>query len=83
MDYVKFYVKYKTKFGSWTSYSYMGSDTTPYTNGDYYRTWTHPTYYTRMMVMAKAYDSDGHWLGSDYHTSGINPGGGGGDPPPI
>ncbi len=83
MDYVKFYVKYKTKFGSWTSYSYMGSDYTPTTGGDYYRTWTHPTYYTRMMVMVKAYDSDGHWLGSDYDTSGINPGGGGGggDPP--
>jgi len=84
MDYVKFYVKYKTKFGSWTSYSYMGSDYTPTTNGDYYDTWTHPTVYTRMMVMVKAYDSYGHWLGSDYHTSGINPGGGGGgDPPPI
>ena len=60
MDYVKFYVKYKTKFGSWTSYSYMGSDSTPTTSGDYYDTWTHPTYYTRMMVMVKAYDSDGH-----------------------
>jgi hypothetical protein len=87
MDYVKFYVKYKTKFGSWTSYSYMGSDYSPNTNGDYYRSWTHPTVYTRMMVMVKAYDSDGNWLGSDYHTSGINPGGGGGggggDPPPI
>ena len=87
MDYVKFYVKYKTKFGSWTSYSYMGIDYSPLTGGDYYRSWTHPTVYTRMMVMVKAYDSDGNWLGSDYHTSGINPGGGGGggggDPPPI
>ena len=59
-------------------------DHTPTTNGDYYDTWTHPTVYTRMMVMVKDYDSYGHWLGSDYHTSGINPGGGGGgDPPPI
>ncbi len=77
MDYVKFYVKYYSS-GSWTSYSYMGTDYTPYTGGDYYDSWTHPSGYTKMTIQVKAYDSSGHYLGSDYYTCGISSGGGGG-----
>ncbi|MBD3157954.1 MAG: hypothetical protein GF309_04125 [Candidatus Lokiarchaeota archaeon] len=77
MDYVKFYAKYRTKFGSWTSYSYCGIDSTP-SSGKYYRSWTHPSGYAKMMVMVKAYDSNGHLLGIDTGTYTIGDGGGGG-----
>ena len=77
MDKVKFYVKYYNSYG-WTSYSYMGTDYTPTTGGDYYDSWTHPSGYTKMTIYVKAYDSSGHYLGSDYYTCGISSGGGGG-----
>ena len=83
MDYVKFYVKYKSKTGSWTSYYYMGTDYTP-ASGKYYDSWTHGSGYVQMTVKVNAYDSSGHYLGSDTLTRSINYGsGGGGDPPPI
>ena len=75
-------MRYKTKFGSWTGYYYKGTDYSPTTGGDYYKSWIHPTGYDRMEVMVKAYDSGGHWLGSDYDFKAISGGGGGGPPPP-
>jgi hypothetical protein len=81
MDFVKFYVRYKTKTGSWTGSYYMGVDYTADTGGDYYRSWTHPTGYVEMKVMVAAYDVEGHWLGCDYHYAPITDGGGGGGPP--
>ncbi|MFX1484571.1 MAG: esterase/lipase family protein [Promethearchaeota archaeon] len=86
MEYVKFYVQYKTKTGSWTYPYFMGIDDSPTTGGDYHKTWTHPTGYIQMKVMVAAYDSNDHWLGSDNHICSISygsGGGGGGDPPPI
>jgi pimeloyl-ACP methyl ester carboxylesterase len=82
MDYVRFYVKYKPKFGSWTGYYYKGTDYSPNTGEKYRATWIHPSGYTRMMVKIQAFDSSGNWLGTDYETVAISSGGGGGDPPP-
>jgi pimeloyl-ACP methyl ester carboxylesterase len=78
MDYVDFYVRYKTAYGSWTTYSSKGRDYTPDTGGKYYALWTYPSGYSRMEVKVMAYDSSGLWLGTDYHTCEI----GGGGPPP-
>ncbi len=84
MDYVKFYVRYKSKTGSWTYPYYMGTDYSPNTGGDYYKTWTHPTGYIQMKVMVAAYDTNDHWLGSDDDIRTISDGGGGGGGgPPI
>jgi pimeloyl-ACP methyl ester carboxylesterase len=80
IDYVKFYAKYRTKFGSWTGYYYYGIDYSP-SSGKYYKSWTHPSGYAKMMVMVKTYDSSGHLLGIDTETYSIGGGGGGGDPP--
>jgi pimeloyl-ACP methyl ester carboxylesterase len=84
MNKVKFYVRYKTKTGSWTESYYMGYDSTPTTGGDYYKSWVHPTGYIEMKVTVSAYDSDNNWLGYDYHYRPISDGGGGGGGvPPI
>ncbi|MHA2081755.1 MAG: DUF7379 domain-containing protein [Candidatus Thorarchaeota archaeon] len=80
MDYVKFYVKYKSKYG-WTGYYYMGTDYIP-SSGKYYDSWTHPTGYTRMRVKVNAFDPSNHYIGSDYHERSISDGGGGGGFPP-
>ncbi|MHA1948773.1 MAG: esterase/lipase family protein [Candidatus Thorarchaeota archaeon] len=83
MDYVKFYVRYKTKTGSWTGSTYMGTDSSPTTGGDYYKSWIHPTGYVQMKVMVSAYDSGNNWLGYDNQYQAISDGGGGGGGPPI
>lgn len=84
MDYVKVYVKYKTSAGYWTSYFYVGSDSTPYTSGDYYVSWSLLQGYVQMEVKVNAYDSQDHYLGCDtaYVTLPGGGGGGGGDPLP-
>lgn len=55
-------------------------DTTPYYYGDYYVSWSIQQGYAQMQVMVKAYDSSGHYLGSDTQYVAIPSGGGG---PPI
>ena len=87
MDYVKVYVKYKNSQGYWTAYFYVGIDYTPTYYGDYYVEWSLLQGYVQMQVNVKAYDSAGHYLGSDqqYVTllgDGGGGGGGGGDPVP-
>ncbi len=77
MDYVDFYVRYKTTYGSWTTYSSKGRDYTPDTGGKYYATWTYPSGYSRLEVKVMAYESSGLWLGTDYQACEI-----GGGPPP-
>ncbi|RDE17371.1 MAG: hypothetical protein C4K49_03170 [Candidatus Thorarchaeota archaeon] len=77
MDYVDFYVRYKTTYGSWTTYSRKGRDYTPDTGGKYYATWTYPSGYSRLEVKVMAYESSGLWLGTDYQSCEI-----GGGPPP-
>ena len=54
MDYVKFYVKYKSKYG-WTGYYYMGTDYSP-SSGKYDDSWTHPTGYFLLRVTVNAFD---------------------------
>ena len=81
MDYVKVYVKYKSSFGHWTSYWYAGTDGTPYYSGDYYVSWTLLPGYVQMKVQVQAYDSCGHYLGSDYQYVTLPGGGGGGEGP--
>ncbi|MGY5853705.1 MAG: hypothetical protein RTU92_09085 [Candidatus Thorarchaeota archaeon] len=83
VEYVKVYVKYKTSFGTWTSYYHVGTDYTPTYYGDYYVTWTIPSGYVQMKVYVKAYDDENHYLGSDVQYVTISSGGGGGDPPPL
>ena len=84
MDYVKVYVRYKTSSGYWTSYMHVGTDYTLYTSGDYYASWSLLSGYVQMCVKAQAYDSQGHYLGSDYTyvTLPGSGGGGGGNPLP-
>ncbi len=79
MDYVKVYAKYKTSSGYWTAYFYCGTDSTPYYYGDYYVSWTVLPNYVQMRVRVEAYDSSGHYLGSDYYYVTL-PGSGGGNP---
>ncbi|MHA1638336.1 MAG: DUF7379 domain-containing protein [Candidatus Thorarchaeota archaeon] len=82
MDYIKVYVRYRFSAGFWTGYSYVGSDYTPYSSGDYYVSWGLLSGTVRMQVRVEAYDSSNHYLGSDsiYVTL---PDDGGGDPPPL
>lgn len=86
MDYVKVYVKYKNSLGYWTAYFYAGTDSTPTYYGDYYVEWSLLQGYVEMQLNVQAYDSAGHYLGSDqqYVTlpGGGGGGGGGGDPVP-
>ncbi|MDF1540772.1 MAG: hypothetical protein P1Q69_17885 [Candidatus Thorarchaeota archaeon] len=83
MDYVRAYVKYKDAGGWWTSYYYIGSDTTPTTSGDYYLSWSIRPGYVQMRVYVKAYDSANHYLGSDTYYVSLPTGGGDPPPPPI
>jgi hypothetical protein len=78
MGYVDFYVRYKTTYGSWTTYSYKGRDYTPDSGGKYSALWTYPSGYNQLEVKVMAYDSSGQWLGTDYQQCQI----GGGGPPP-
>ncbi len=80
MDYVKVYVKYKTTYGQWISYMYIATDYTPYYGGDYCVIWNYLIGFVQMRVKVQAYDSDGHFLGSDYQYV-TRPGGGGGGGP--
>ncbi len=78
-------MKYKSSSGYWTSYRYAGTDGTPYYSGDYYVSWTYLAGYVQMCVKVQAYDSAGHYLGSDYRYVTLQSGGeggGGGDPVP-
>jgi hypothetical protein len=81
MDHIEVYVKYKTSYGSWTGYYYVGTDDTPTYYGDYYVSWTYLSGYVQMCVVVKAYDEANHYLGSDQQYVSL-PGDGGG-PPPI
>ncbi|MFW9927022.1 MAG: hypothetical protein ACFFDM_09660, partial [Candidatus Thorarchaeota archaeon] len=80
MDYVKVYVKYKNSLGHWTSYFYVGTDSTPYYYGDYYVQWSILQGYVQMLVKVQAYDSSNHYLGSDYQYVTLPGSGGGGKP---
>ncbi len=81
MDYVKVYVKYKTSYGYWTSYSYVGSDSSPTYYGDYYVSWSFLSIYVQMKVKVEAYDASNHYLGSDVAYVTLPGGGGGGELP--
>ncbi|MHA1882732.1 MAG: esterase/lipase family protein [Candidatus Thorarchaeota archaeon] len=83
IDYVKVYVMYKTSSGYWTSYAYVGQDSTPYYSGDYYVSWSIPQGYVQMKVKVNSYDSSNHYLGSDIAYVTLPVSGGGGDPPPF
>ncbi|MHA1961875.1 MAG: esterase/lipase family protein [Candidatus Thorarchaeota archaeon] len=77
MNYVKFYVKYKSKYG-WTGYYYMGTDYTP-SSGKYYDSWTHPTGYFKMIIKVNAFDPYDHYIGTAEHPEMTI--GDGGEPP--
>ncbi len=78
MGRVDFYMRYKTTYGSWSTYSYKGTDYTPDSGGKYSALWTYPSGYNQLEVEVMAYDSSGQWLGTDYQQCAI----GGGGPPP-
>ncbi|MDF1537402.1 MAG: hypothetical protein P1Q69_00655 [Candidatus Thorarchaeota archaeon] len=63
----------------------IACEPTPYTSGDYYVSWSLLQGYVQMKVKVQAYDTQGHYLGSDetYVTlPGTGGGGSGGDPLP-
>jgi pimeloyl-ACP methyl ester carboxylesterase len=78
MDYVKIYVKYMDSLGCWTSFFFIGTDTSPDYYGDYYMTWSLLQGYVHMRVKVEAYDSYGHYLGCDNQYVELPGGGGGG-----